>query len=253
MDLEKPQKGGLHLGAIAIVLSIVVVLAAVFGTLAYLLLKDDNAGKFHAEPSTKLLETALSGAITGEEKLITAEELNGFAVYELDVFKKAPQGDLVLEQAYFALGDGKIEAYTPVTYKGMRFGVTSVAAVSLEQNPKRLVIQLESMRIGRLPVPASWILGRFLGPRLPAGITLDGKTLTVGEKWLSLDVPNVGSVLEITALQVQDNMLAIRTTAMLDQLQDKLKQEIQDRMGEAGAKFNEYVDGLASEIRDFFK
>ena len=234
-------------GAVA-VCSILVVLLVSAGVMLGLLLTDDNAGKYSAEPSTELLGQVAASALTGKEQTISVEQFNGFAAYQLAAYRERhPDGNAVLEQAVFAVNsDNTVAAYTPVTVNGVRLGVTSVSEVTFDREKKQLAIDVQRVKIGRVGVPVKSFLKNALSGRLPDGATLSGSRLLIDASLLSVQAEELDTKLEIADLRVENGGVTVLATGLLD----KVKDELERRFGDLGSVLGQYADDLISYFQN---
>lgn len=224
--------------------AVLVVLLVSAGVMIGLFLKDDNAGKYSAEPSTELLGQVAASALTGKDQTVSVEQLNGFAAYQLAAYRERhPGGNIVPEQAVFAVNsDDTVAAYTPVTVSGIRLGVTSVSKVTFDREKKQLAVDVQRVKIGRVGVPAKSFLKRALSGRLPDGAALSGSRLLIDAPLLSVKAEKLDAKLEIADLRVENGGITILASGALDQV----KEELQQRFGDLGSVLGQYAEDLIS-------
>lgn len=235
---------------LVVILSAILLLAVLAAAvLGLFLTKDDYEGKLSAEPSTEIVKKALVAASTGEKVEISCEEMNSFLAWQID--QKGGvlgDGELLLEQVYLDVrDDGKLAAYTPVTFRGRHLGVSSVSALSFDPESKMITLQVEELRVGRLKIPASWAFTLLAG-RFPAGIRAEGNQIMLDSTSLEYPVEAVHAKLELTELEAENGGFMIRTTGMIDAVKDYLKGQLS---GELGDSLSGYVDDFANQFKDF--
>ena len=215
--------------------------------LAAFLMKDDYEGKLSAVPSTEIVKKALVAAGTGEEMKISCEEMNGFLAWQFEQSGGTlGNGDFRLEQVYLDVReDGKLAAYTPVSFRGKHLGVSSVSSLSFDPEDKIITLQVEELRIGRLEVPASWLFSLLSG-YFPEGIRADANSIMLDISTFKYPVEAIRAELELTKLSTRGGAFVIRTTGMIDAAKDFLKGQLPE-----GSGLDEYVDDFANQLKEF--
>lgn len=205
-----------------IVTAVVLVILIVFGVLAVLLFRDDKAG-LSANPSADVVKTILSNAITGKQSELSADQLNQLFAYQFEHKKSSAS---TFKSVYLTINpDNTVDVYTPVTLKGMHFGITSNANITYDSGKKQLVATVNSLHVGRLGVPVNWALN-MVKDKFPAGITLDGNKLSVDSSLFSVSVQGKKDLFSITGLEVKNNKFLLQTTGMADLIKDYLLKSV---------------------------
>lgn len=211
----QPLRGKSHHRAAKIVIAIVLAILVIIGILAAFALKDDNAG-LAATPSANVLKTILTNAITGKESELSATELNQYLAYQ---FKQKNAGSSI----YLSINsDNTVNAYTPVTVKGIHLGVTAAANVTFDSKKNLLVAVVKSVHIGRLGVPVTFALN-FMKDKLPTGVKVDSDRITVDSSLLTIPVEGTNGTLKISDIQIKNQKILLQTTGMTDLVEEYLR------------------------------
>ena len=202
-------------------------LAAVVVVLGVFALRDDNAGKYQAEPSLELAGKAAVAAVTGEEVRVENGEVNSFLQYLLES-RREEEGDFQILQAVVAANeDDSVSLYLSVTWKGIPLGLTVRGGMTFDGSVPELRFTPEQVRVGRLPVPAGWIFGGISG-KLPEGIGVSDGELRVEENYLRLPEGQWYSSLELTSLEARDGAFYVKTTGVGDAVRDYALEHLED-------------------------
>lgn len=238
------------------VLSVVALILLLIGGTVALALTDDNAGKYKDSPSQEITTKLIVAAGTGEEVSITPEEMNGYVAYLLQkvTAEGGKSSDLTIKGIHLTPDKAQnlVEAYVPVTYKGVNLGLTAKAAVSMDAEQKRLAIDVQQLKVGRVTVPTETGLG-LMKSHLPEGVTVVGQKLFVSASMLSFHVANLNTALEVKNFYVQGGAFKMQTTGMLDVLKDYIKNNLSAQLGGNSDLMNSLVDDFGSKLSDILK
>ncbi len=206
-----PVKKANNHRAAKIVTAIVVVLLIAIGVIAAYLFKDDNAG-LSAKPSAEALKTILADAVTGKESELTATQVNELLAYKAEQQAK----NSALGNVYLTVNsDNTVNAYVPVTVKGMHFGITANMNIAFDSKQNAIAATVKSMHIGRLGVPVSWAMN-LVKDKLPAGLKADGDKLTIESSYLAFPIEGANASLTVSDLEVKNGKFLLKTTGMTD-------------------------------------
>ncbi len=200
-------------GALTAILVILLVLLAAVGVVSWLAFSDPYAGRGleNAVPSEAIPQTLAKSVFTGKECDFSTDEVNGYLAY---LFRKnktdASKGGLQPQAVAVAGASGdSANLYIPVTYGGKRFGVSLNVIPSLDVSAGRLLFRVNSVHVGRLPVPVGWTLKKAEG-RLPKGFSRDGNTVFCAAPALKLAMPGVVSAsAKLTEFRLENGMLTL--------------------------------------------
>lgn len=209
---SNPVSSGKSGHGVTVFLSILAVLLAAAAVLSWMVLNDPNAGKGldAAAPSDAAVKQLFQSAVTGRESSFSTEETNSLLAYLFQKYNKnksASDTQIKAIAVADAAGDSA-DLYLPVRYKGRNLGVLLGVTPSLSADGAELVFRVNSARVGRLPVPAGWVL-KAAEKKLPDGFAVAGNEVTFPAPSLSLSVLNVSGSLKISDLRMENGTLKI--------------------------------------------
>lgn len=208
MVQEKRRGSGVLTGF----LSILVVLLAALCVLSWMLLSDPNAGRRMEAPSDAALGKVVPAAVAGQECSLTPQEVSAWLNSMLQE-KGAGGGSEVSAVSVTAGTDGTADVYFPVQYLGRTFGVLMNVTPSFDADAEQMRFAVNSVRIGRLPVPAGWALSRMEG-HLPDSLTRDGDALVCSTKTMfAASYGGVSARLKMTGLKLEDGLFKLKFAA----------------------------------------
>ncbi len=197
------------------VLSVLAVFLVVFGILTSLMLSDPNAGTISDSiaMSEDLGTKMLAAAVTGKECVATADEVNQYLEYRRVISSTVLTVDgAVVERVILSFRkDNTADAYIPVKFQGKHFGVSVHFVPSFDAEKDRIVLHVEGIKIGRLPLPPQWALG-FIKDKLPDGFSADGADLRVIPTSWKHKYMGVTAEVSIADLRLEDEKLKIRAS-----------------------------------------
>lgn len=204
--------------AVTVLLSVLAVLLAAAAILSWMALSDPNAGKGleHIAPADTLAQTVLKSAAERKECSFSAGEVNGYLAYLLQKSGagQAKGENRILAAAVLTMDDGAADLYLPVLYQGKRFGVVLNVTPSCDSAAGRLILNVNSIHIGRLPVPAGWALS-FAKGRLPKGFSVDGSKIFCASPSEKASYAGVSGTLTLSGVKVESGRLTIAAKAAL--------------------------------------
>lgn len=199
--------------ALTVALSILVVIVAAAGILSWMFLNDPNAGKGleNTQPSEALALTAIQSAATGKEASFSPAEVNGYLAYLLTRKNSDGSGSLKIRgAAVTAIQGNTADVYLPVTYRGHPLGITMNLTPSADPANNRLNFQVNSLRVGYLPVSPAWALN-LAKNRLPASFTTEGTTLSYALPKMEASAANVTAKLTVSSLRMAEGAMKLGT------------------------------------------
>lgn len=215
--METIERYGAHTpkkkhGGLTVVLIILAVLLAAAVILSWLAFSDPYAGKGleSVKPSENLVQTLAKSAVTGQECSFPTDEVNGYLAY---LFQKheagAVKNDVQMQTVAVANATGKnADLYIPVLWHGKRFGVLLNVTPSLDTSSGRFLFRVNSVNVGRLPVPVGLALKK-IESRLPKGLSLDGDTVSCEAPTMKLSMMNISASASITEFHVENGALKL--------------------------------------------
>ena len=194
--------------ALTVVLSVLAVLLAAFCVLSWMLLDDPNAGRTMERPSDPVTGKALAAAVSGGECTLTPREVSGFLNGVLQ--KKGTSGSAFSAVSVTAAQGGTADVYVPARYAGKTFGVSLNLSPSFDPRTERMLFQVNSVRVGRLPVPKGWALG-MIESRLPSALSREGDVLACDTKSLfRVSYQNATAQLRMKDLDMKDGKFRLK-------------------------------------------
>lgn len=199
------------------VLSVFAVILVVFGILTALILSDPNAGTGSIVASKDLENKMLTAAVTGKECAATADEVNQYLEYRREN-KSAlltVQGAAIERVILSFREDNTADAYISVKFKGKHFGVSVRFTPSFDASKKQIVLHVEEIKVGRLPLPPQWALG-LIKDKLPDGLSADGADLRAASPSWKHEYMGVTAEVSVADLRLEDGNLKIRANTNVD-------------------------------------
>lgn len=192
------------------ILSVLVVFLAALCVLSWMLFSDPNAGTSMPKPSDSAVSKVIAASVAGKEAVLTPEEVSGW-LNGLLLNHKNPESDAaVTALSVTAEQDGTADVYLPVEYHGRTFGVTMNLSPSFDQAEEQMKFAVNSVRVGRLPVPVGSAL-HFMEKRLPSVLSREGNALVCHTKSLfRVDFSGAFLRLEMTELELRNQAFYLR-------------------------------------------
>lgn len=197
--------------ALTVFLSILVILLAALCVLSWMLLSDPNAGTKMEAPSDAALGKVVPAAVAGQECSLTPQEVSAWLNFMLQ--KKAGSDSAVSAVSAAAGPDGTADVYFPVQYLGRTLGVLMNVTPSFGADAEQMRFAVNSVRVGRLPVPVGWALSRMEG-RLPGSLARDGDALVYSTKTMfGASYGGVSARLKMTDLKMENGLFKLKFEA----------------------------------------
>ncbi|XOQ48610.1 MAG: DUF2140 domain-containing protein [Eubacteriales bacterium] len=199
-----------------IMLSVFVFLLAAAGIAYALARSDPNPPLAAAEHADGIAVRMMQAAVTGEPVCLTEEEA-GF------LLSRSLTRDKRIQGVRLSINDDQtVNVYVPVLYKQMPLGISAVVAPGLDSASKQITAAVQSVRIGRLPVPPGWFLSQ-VKKEAPDRFQVQGNTVRMQSSLLSgLSLSN-GNILHLSGLSVSDDGFLVNITADMDTLKNYLE------------------------------
>ncbi|MGX8709187.1 hypothetical protein ACRQU7_06225 [Caproiciproducens sp. R1] len=204
-------------------MSVLVLLLAVIGILFALALNDPNAPLVPSGETDSAAVTVklLVAAGTGKPAELTGEEVSSLMTRKL-----AQNGQNTVSGVRLTVNsDNTVAAYLPVSYKGMKLGVSANLTVGWDSAKNNIRAAVNSLKIGRLPVDPAWALSRAMDS-LPDGTEREGNVLYLpppvfGTYEMPNDAPgNIGG------LEVRDGKFLLNFSANMPELEKYLQEKL---------------------------
>ena len=215
---RKKKKAGWIIGGI------LAFLFAALAVLAVLALSDPKKDQaFHQGATQRATVQALAqGTLTGQPVALSEEQLNDLLPSDLEAYLSTDS--LTVKAVHVSLTeDSLLEVYLPVRLQGIDLAVTMQVNPVCEAG--KIQLQIKSLRVGYLPVPADWVLN-MAREKLPAKITVDGSTISIPAQVQLLQTQSgeTAFTLKVTQLTVSgaDKVFYLKVEADMDGLKDYL-------------------------------
>lgn len=234
----------------AIAIGVVVILGLLAALPFKMLRTDDLQGKYNPSPSNALAQQVMAAAVLGQKTSFSDSTVNEFLAYHWQTISSY-LGELAPKQLYVQFKDkDTVAAYTPVMWRGKHLGITSESTVLYHPDKKELSITVQQIKLGRLSVPANWVLDRAFSKELPAGVTREDNVIRIdASSWLeSPEAVQYG--VSLLSLQVTKGKLSLHATADKGQVGEQVKNELQDWFQQNWA--GDWNDALG-QLQDYLK
>lgn len=202
--------------AVTVVLIVLAVLLAAAGILSWMVFSDPNAGRGleSVKPAETLAADVAKSAVSGKESSISVDEVNGYLAYLYQKSNTAKKdGSMKIQAVAISNASGNsADFYLPVLYHGKHFGVVLNITPSLDSTNNRLLFQVNSARVGRLPVPAGWVLNASKS-RLPESISVSGSTISCESPSIEASASGISASLKVEDFRMENGLLEIGSKA----------------------------------------
>lgn len=210
MKYAVPQKHGHK--AVTVVLIILAVLLAAAGVLLWMVLSDPNAGRGldKIQATDTLPKEVATAAIARKECSFSVDDVNGYLAFLFQKYEAEKKGGSVKIQAMAISGaSGKsADLYLPVEYNGKHLGVVLNLTPSLDSTNNRLLFQVNSAQIGRLPVDPGWLLQKTKN-RLPQRFSVSDNTISCESPSVEASVLKISASVKLGDLRMENGALKV--------------------------------------------
>lgn len=221
--MEKTRKS--RKGIVAAVVVVVLLLAAM-GAVVGLAFSDPYADTVPAaaQPDTIVPKLA-SSLLSGEPALLTKEEAGGLLAAQAAGLQGG--GFQVLDLQCVSVADGTADFYLPVSYAGMRLGVSAHFEIGSNPEDGTIWADLQSVHLGRLPIKPEWAM-RAAEQALPEIVAAEGTRLSVPSSFFDEKVLGGAVGLTVTGLQATSEGFLVTVKGNTDRLESGLGQYLQE-------------------------
>ncbi|WP_411676262.1 hypothetical protein [Caproicibacter sp.] len=196
-------------------LSVLVVLLGALCILSWMILNDPNAGTSMPQPSDAAVSKVISASVAGKEVSLTPEEVSGWLNFLIQKDKNAQSGSVFTAVSVTAGEDGTAEVYAPVRYGGKTFGVLMNVSPSFDQASEQMKFAVNSVRVGRLPVPVGFAMD-YLEKGLPSLLARKDNTLACNTASLfRVDYSGASAQLRMTQMKLLNQLFVLQFTIQL--------------------------------------
>ncbi len=211
-----------------IVLSVVILLLATLGILFGLALNDPNV-PITADETDTAVAKIITAAAAGKPTHLSAEEMGAILTAKLAQSKQTK----VRGVRFSINSNNTVDAYLPVVYKGVKFGVSANLMVSSNTAEKQICAVVNSIKVGRLPVNPVWLL-QYGKAELPNSVSANGNVLRVNTSLFSTYVLGDMVGVDINAVTVADPDFVVSVSGNLDKLKEYITQNLKSYIGLLG-------------------
>ncbi len=227
-ELE-PEKRGHAVRNIFITIGVLIVLLALAAVAAInLALSTDDLSKFEVEASNKLAYTLAQSVMFGAKQEISEDELNSMLAYlfQQSAIENQEQASPPLQLDALVINlhkDQPNRVYARLNGMGQMLVLSGDAQVSLDSEGKKFTVTLSNTKLGKLPVPADWIIS-FLFQNdsvnnLSDKLTFEGNTVSFPSE-VSVEVMSQEITLEIEEFTLGEQSMEVLPTSALDIIGD---------------------------------
>ena len=214
MDETKKSKKGLAIG-----IAVVLLLLAAVGITIGLALSDPYADTVQAAAQPETVVTKLAESLlTGEPAVLTKEEVSGLLAGQVDGLQGG--GFQVLGLQCVSVEDGIAEFYIPVSFSGLRLGVSAQFTVGC------IWAELQSVHLGRLPVKTEWVMGAAEA-LLPAQVSVEGNTLSIPSSFFDEQVLGGAVGVTVQDLRATPEGFLVQVQGNLERIQSSIGQYLE--------------------------
>jgi hypothetical protein len=162
------------------------------------------------EPSDSLARTAAASVITGKENTFSSDEVNAYLAYLVKKYADQMQTrNMQIQTVAIADGSGSsADVYIPVVYQGKNLAVTLNVTPLLDVQDKKLHFDVNSAKIGRLPVPVNWLLDKAEN-HLPKDFQRDGNRISRKVPSFEASFLGITATAGMTKFELSDGQLKL--------------------------------------------
>jgi hypothetical protein len=215
-SIIKKQSGRKFL---TVLLSILLCIVVFIGVLTGLMLSDPNAEKLNSEitRSDELGKKVLAAAAVGKEYSATQDEVNSYMEYRrmLDSNSPTAKGAVIGRTVLSFQKDNSADAYIAVQFKEKNFDVSVHFIPSFDTDKGQLVMNVQAIKIGRLPLNPSWAMA-LLKDALPKEFSVNGTELRKKFSIIEFNYSGISANINISDLRIENSLLKIKTKSSLN-------------------------------------
>lgn len=219
--MEEKKKSRKGLIAVLVVLAVLIV---GIGATVGLALSDPYAKAVSAgvQPDTTVRKL-MDAVLTGDPVTLTRDEVNGLIAEKL---AGLPAGGMqLLDLQCVSTKEGCAEFYAPVSFRGLRLPLS--AQLELGCDGEELWAEVQSVRIGRLPVPPQWMLEAVKNVAPPEVAIVEEK-ISMPASFFDENILGGSVGLTVQSLSVTDTGFLVDVTGNLDRLEEGIRQKLSD-------------------------
>lgn len=195
----------------------------------FVIFRDQNKGKYNnIEPSDAVLSEIIVDTVTGNETVLTQDELNGLIEYKLQNSEyKSSNGDLIIKGVYFNFNDpsGKAKIYIPFTYCNISLAYSDDIDVNFEQEKERFAFSVANSKIGSLKIPDTLVMKKLNNHANGSVINSDGNKIYM-DSTITPSKDNDKIKIEIEDIRLSNGKLIIKTKGMLKSIEEVIIEEL---------------------------
>ena len=219
------RKSGKVWVAVVVALVIIVVLLAVAGVyichLYNLATDTSEASKLETTASTTIYEPLVKSIILGEEQTITDDDINGIIkkIMDENITTDTTVKDTVIVSgiAVYLQGEQSAKIYADISYNNIRMIFSADADITLNSQEKTLAIDISNTKLGKLEIPADWIMEQ-VAPSIEGiseQIVVNTTTVTVPAEY-NFTFMEKEVLLNIEKLDISQGTATVQTNSAMD-------------------------------------
>lgn len=219
--MEEKKKSRKGLIAVLVVLAVLIV---GIGATVGLALSDPYAKAVSAgvQPDTTVRKL-MDAVLTGDPVTLTRDEVNGLIAEKLAGLPA--EGMQLLDLQCVSTKEGCAEFYAPVSFRGLRLPLS--AQLELGCDGEELWAKVQSVHLGRLPVPTQWMLAA-LKSVAPPEVSIVEEKISMPASFFDENILGGSVGLTVQSLSVTDTGFLVDVTGNLDRLEEGIRQKLSD-------------------------
>ncbi|WP_195985835.1 hypothetical protein [Clostridium sp. D33t1_170424_F3] len=219
MEEKKRSRKGL----VAVVIVLAVLIGGV-GVTAGLALSDPYADAVSAgvQPDTTVRKL-MDAVLTGDPVMLTRDEVNGLIAEKLAALPA--EGIQLLDLQCVSTKEGCAEFYAPVSFRGLRLPLS--ARLELGCDGEGLWANVQSVHLGRLPVPPQWML-EAVKSAAPPEVSVEDERISMPASFFDENILGGSVGLTVQSLSVTDTGFLVDVAGNLDRLEEGIRQKLSD-------------------------
>ena len=155
---------------------------------------------------------------------MTKEEVSGLLASQVAGLQGG--GFQVLDLQCVSVEDGIAEFYIPVSFSGLRLGVSAQFAVGCDAESETIWAELQSVHLGRLPVKTEWVMGAAEA-LLPAQVSVEGNTLSIPSSFFDEQVLGGAVGVTVQDLRATPEGFLVQVQGNLERIQSSIGQYLE--------------------------
>ncbi|MEE0266117.1 MAG: hypothetical protein UD936_10875 [Acutalibacteraceae bacterium] len=218
------SKSGKVLWVVVVVLFLIIAVFGGIGVYLYTMVTDaSESPKLYTTASTSIYEPMVRSILLGDEETITDADVNGI-IRKITDEKLSAYGNpntssaaAVNGIAVYMQGREKVKVYAKINFKDIDMIFSADARIKLDVNKKVFTIDVSNTKLGKLSIPAEWIMSKVEPSIESIGETVkvEGTTVTVPSEYKFVFMEEEVE-LHIEKLGILNGKAVIQTNSAMD-------------------------------------